>query len=68
MNPFPWPSGFTPRQTKPCSLPRSLSFEDGFEAAAQFGQQNMGRAMMAKVIERLVAARVKYFERMNAMH
>lgn len=44
------------------------SFEDGFEAAAQFGQQNMGRAMLQKVIERLIAARVRYFERMNGLH
>lgn len=44
------------------------SFDDGFEAAAKFGNANMGRAMMQVVVERLIAARVKYFARMEKMH
>lgn len=44
------------------------SYDDGFEAAARYGKESMGRGMMAVVIERLVAARVRYFERMNGMH
>lgn len=45
-----------------------VSYDDGFAAAAQYGMESMGKAMMAMVIERLVAARKKYFDRMNSMH
>ncbi len=45
-----------------------VSYDDGFEAAARYGKESMGRAMMQVVIERLVAARKKYFDRMEKMH
>jgi len=44
------------------------TFEDGFDGAAKFGKGEMGRFMMMKVIERLIAARKRYFERMGSLH
>lgn len=44
------------------------SYDDGFEAAAKYGKESMGRGMMAVVIERLVEARKKYFARMEKLH
>lgn len=44
------------------------SYEDGFEAAARFGSGEMGRGMMATVIERLIASRETYFRRMGKLH
>lgn len=44
------------------------SYEDGFEAAARYGNGEMGRGMLAVVVERLIAAREKYFKRMGVMH
>lgn len=57
---------FRDKQMRPFEV--ECSYEDGFEAAARYGEGEMGRGMMAAVIERLVAARVRYFERRDAMH
>jgi len=57
---------FRDKQMRPFEV--ECSYEDGFEAAARYGEGEMGRGMMAAVIERLVAARVKYFARMEKMH
>lgn len=45
-----------------------VSYDDGFEAAAEYGMESMGKAMMGTVIERLVEARKKYFARMEKFH
>lgn len=45
-----------------------VSYDDGFEAAAKLGKESMGRGMLAVVVERLVAARKRYFERMGGLH
>jgi len=45
-----------------------VSYDDGFSCAAKFGKTEMGRGMMSVVIERLIAARKRYFERMGSLH
>lgn len=57
---------FRDKDTRPFTA--ECSYDDGFEAAAKYGKESMGRGMMAVVIERLIAARVRYFERMNKTH
>lgn len=42
----------------------SVSYDDGFAAAAQRGATEMGRGMMDVVLERLIKSYDRYFERM----
>lgn len=45
-----------------------VSYDESFEAAARYGNTEMGRAMLQIVIAKLLDAHAKYFQRMNAMH
>lgn len=56
---------FRDRTGRPFTV--DVSYDDGFEAASKRGVTEMGRGMLDTVLERLIAAREKWFARMGAM-
>lgn len=57
---------FQDRTGRPFTV--DVTYDDGFEAATKRGVTEMGRGMLDVVLERLIAAREKWFKRMGALH
>lgn len=57
---------FRDRTGRPFTV--DVTYDDGFEAASKRGVTEMGRGMLDVVLERLIAAREKWFARMGKLH